>query len=66
MIDKIVEECKLKNPMGIKIGRLKKPTVKKLMGKLMGKKPLFYVDFESLNMFEKKIHLRVEISIYGF
>lgn len=39
--------------MGIKIERLKKPTVKKLMGKLMGKKPLFYVDFESLNMFGK-------------
>ena len=53
MIDKIVEECKLKNPMRIKIGRLKKPTVNKLIRKLMEKKPLFYVDFESLNMFGK-------------
>ena len=53
MIDKIVEECKLKNPMGIKIGRLKNPIVNKLMGKLMGKKSLFYVDFESLNMLGK-------------
>ena len=35
MIDKMVGECKLKNPMGIKIGRLKKPTVKKLIRKLM-------------------------------
>ena len=29
----MVWECKLKNPMGIKIGRLKKPIVKKLIGK---------------------------------
>lgn len=33
MIDKMVEECKLKNSGRIKIGRLKKPIVKKLIGK---------------------------------
>ena len=33
MIDKIVEECKLKKPEWIKIGRLGKPIVNKLMGK---------------------------------
>ena len=45
MIDKIVEGCKLKNPMGIKIGRLKKPIVKKLIRKLMGKETFILCGF---------------------
>ena len=45
MMDKIVEECKLKNPMRIKIGRLKKPTVKKLMKKLIGKETFILCGF---------------------
>ena len=45
MIDKIVKECKLKNPMGIKIGRLKKPIVKKLIRKLMGKETFILCGF---------------------
>ena len=45
MINKMVEECKLKNPMGIKIGRLKKPIVKKLIRKLMGKETFILCGF---------------------
>lgn len=45
MIDKIVEECKLKKPIGIKIGRLKKPTVKKLIRKLMEKETFILCGF---------------------
>lgn len=45
MIDKIVEECELKKPMGIKIGRLKKPTVKKVNEKLMGKETFILCGF---------------------
>ena len=45
MIDKMVWECKLKNPMGIKIGRLKKPIVKKLIRKLMGKETFILCGF---------------------
>ena len=41
----MVEECKLKNPMGIKIGRLEKPIVKKLIRNLMGKETFILCGF---------------------
>lgn len=44
-LGKIVRNVRLKNPMGIKIGRLKKPIVKKLMGKLMGKETFILCGF---------------------
>ena len=62
----MVGKCKLKKPMGIKIGRLKKPIVKKLIRNLMEKETFILCGFWIPKYAWKKIHLRVEISIYGF